>query len=91
MPEANDSFVIKNKLGMHARAAAVFVQLSTSFASEISVGKEDLVVNGKSIMSVLQLAAVQGDVIMVSARGDDSAQALRAIGELIGNLFGEGE
>ncbi len=91
MPEAKDSFEIKNRLGMHARAAAVFVQLTTKFGSEISVAKEDLVVNGKSIMSVLQLAAVQGDVITVLARGDDSDQAIVAIGKLINNLFGEGE
>jgi len=65
--------------------------LTTKFGSEISVAKEDLVVNGKSIMSVLQLAAVQGDVITVLARGDDSDQAIVAIGKLINNLFGEGE
>lgn len=91
MSVAKDSFEIRNKLGMHARAAALFVKLATSFKSEILISKEDLVVNGKSIMSVLQLAAVQGDIVTVSADGDDSDKALAAIGELIGDFFGEGE
>jgi len=55
------------------------------------VNKEDLKVSGKSIMSVLQLAAVQGDVIEVIALGDDSREALNAIGKLIAELFGEEE
>jgi len=89
--ESRGKFEIKNKLGMHARAAAVFVKTALQYSSDIEVNKEDLKVSGKSIMSVLQLAAVQGDVIEVIALGDDSREALNAIGKLIAELFGEEE
>lgn len=91
MAEAKGRFEIKNKLGMHARAAAVFVQLANRYASEIKVGNGELEVSGKSIMGVLQLAAMQGSTIEVTASGDDSTEALAALGDLIDNLFGEGE
>ncbi|MBW1807513.1 MAG: HPr family phosphocarrier protein [Deltaproteobacteria bacterium] len=91
MGESRGKFEIKNKLGMHARAAAVFVKTALQYSSDIEVNKEDLKVSGKSIMSVLQLAAVQGDVIEVIALGDDSREALNAIGKLIAELFGEEE
>ena len=91
MGESREKFEIKNKLGMHARAAAVFVKTALQYSSEIKVAKEDLKVSGKSIMSILQLAAVQGDVIEVIVQGDDSREALSAIGKLIAELFGEEE
>ena len=82
---------IKNKLGMHARAATAFVQTANRFSSDILVRKEGLEVNGKSIMGVLQLAAAQGHRIEAQAEGDDADAALEAIGALIEDLFGEGE
>lgn len=84
-------FEIRNKLGMHARAATVFVQKAHEFESEILVRKDGLEINGKSIMGVLQLAATRGQTIEVEARGADCEQALLALGILIADFFGEDE
>ncbi|MBN1282299.1 MAG: HPr family phosphocarrier protein [Proteobacteria bacterium] len=83
------SFVIRNTLGLHARAAAAFVKIANRFQSEILVRKEDSEVNGKSIMGVLMLAAAQGTEIAITARGDDSTEAMEALGKLIEEKFGE--
>lgn len=85
------SYQIKNKLGMHARAATAFVQTANRFGCEVLVRKGNIEVNGKSIMGVLQLAAARGQKIEVEAEGQDEQDALDAIGELIDDLFGEGE
>lgn len=85
----SQSFTIKNKLGLHARAAALFVQLSNKFSSEILVEKNGQEVNGKSIMGILILAATQGSRITVKAEGQDAKAAMDAIGGLIDNGFGE--
>lgn len=91
MPEVKGSFRIINKLGMHARAAAVFVQTASRFSSDILVRKGGAEVNGKSIMGILQLATVQGEVIEIVARGRDGRQALDALEQLIQDRFGEEE
>lgn len=83
------TFKIKNKLGLHARAAALFVQAASRFDSEIFVAKNGQEVNGKSIMGILILAAVQGSEINVKVDGSDADAALSALGELIDNGFGE--
>ncbi|MBI1911846.1 MAG: HPr family phosphocarrier protein [Deltaproteobacteria bacterium] len=83
------TFTIKNKLGLHARAASLFVQLATKFDSDIYVVKNSQEVNGKSIMGILILAAAQGSQITVKAVGSDAVNALSALGELIDNGFGE--
>ncbi|MCP3178073.1 MAG: HPr family phosphocarrier protein [Desulfuromonadales bacterium] len=82
-------FRIRNRLGLHARAAAQLVQTANQFKSEITVRKDDLEVNGKSIMGLLMLAAPQGSTIYVSADGADEADAMTAIGKLIDDGFGE--
>ena len=82
-------FDILNRLGLHARAAAQLVRLANGFASEIHVVKDGMVVNGKSIMGVLMLAAPKDTKILVSACGPDAQEALSAIGELIARKFGE--
>jgi len=82
-------FTIPNKLGLHARAASLFVQLSNKFASEILVRKNDQEVNGKSIMGILILAAAQGADITLLAEGPDAEEAVRALGDLINTGFGE--
>jgi len=89
--EANlsQTFTIRNKLGLHARAAALFVQLSNKFSAEIMVEKNGQEVNGKSIMGILILAATQGSKITVKAEGDDAAAAMEALGGLIDAGFGE--
>ncbi len=80
---------IVNKLGLHARAAAKFVSLASSFSSEISLSRDSKRVNGKSIMGVMMLAASKGTVLELSAEGHDEALAMQRIEELIQNRFGE--
>jgi len=83
------TFTIQNKLGLHARAAAQLVKLAEQFTSEVRIGKDDQVVNGKSIMGLMMLAASEGSTIEVEAIGDDAEQMLDAIGELIAKKFHE--
>lgn len=85
------TFTIKNKLGLHARAASLFVQLTTKYDCDIFVVKNGQEVNGKSIMGILILAAAQGSDIVVKASGADAGGALSALGDLIENRFGEDE
>ena len=80
---------IRNKLGLHARAAATLVQLTNRFESIIEIEKEGKTVNGKSIMGIMMLAAAKGNKIIVNANGSDSGEALEAIKELVFNKFGE--
>lgn len=80
---------IINKLGLHARAAAKFVQLAARFASHIEVNKNGRTVNGKSIMGVMMLAASQDTWIELNISGDDEEDALFALENLILNRFGE--
>ncbi len=86
---AKREFTIVNKLGLHARAAAVLVQLAGTFTSEVTVIKEGLTVNGKSIMGVLMLAAARDSTIVVETVGADEDAALSALGKLIESGFGE--
>ena len=80
---------IVNRAGMHARPAAEFVKLAGSFASRITVEKDGLEVNGKSIMGVLMLAAEQGSTVRVTAHGEDAPDAVEALAELVGRGFEE--
>lgn len=80
---------IRNKYGLHARPAAEFVKLANRFGSEIRVAKDDVEVNGKSIMGVMMLAAECGSVIGIRAVGEDSLDALSALSELVTSSFGE--
>ena len=81
-------FTIVNKLGLHARAAAVLVQLAGEFKSEIRITRDDLTINCKSIMGDLMLAAAQNSVITVEVEGEDEAEAMAALGRLIEDGFG---
>lgn len=83
------TFTIRNKLGLHARAAALFVQLSNKFSSEIMVEKNGQEVNGKSIMGILILAATQGSKVTLRVEGEDAPAAMEALGRLIDDGFGE--
>lgn len=80
--------VIRNQLGLHARACALFVKAASKFRSEILVARDDLEVNGKSIMGVMMLAAEEGATIVVRADGPDESEALVAIRELVDGKFG---
>ena len=80
---------IKNKQGLHARPAALFVQIANKFDCDITVSKGKDKVNGKSIMGIMMLAASKGTTVSLSVEGADEAEALQAIGDLIINGFGE--
>ncbi len=80
---------IINRLGLHARAAAKLVTLAARFHSEVRVRKDGREVSGKSIMGVLMLAAAQGSSITLIAEGEDAAQAIEALAELVANRFDE--
>ncbi|HHH43010.1 MAG TPA: HPr family phosphocarrier protein [Gammaproteobacteria bacterium] len=82
---------IVNKLGLHARAAAKFVTLASSFASEIKLERNGQQVNGKRIMGVMMLAASKGSEITISASGDDESEAVDRLSELVAQRFGEEE
>ena len=83
------TFTIRNRLGLHARAAALLVKTANRFTAEITIEKDGLEVNGKSIMGILMLAASKGSKITLKVEGKDSIQALQTIGKLIENKFGE--
>ena len=83
--------LIKNKLGLHARAAALFVQLASKFVSDITVEKNGQEVNAKSIMGILILAAAKDTSITLKASGSDAVAAIDALAKLIDDLFGEDE
>ena len=87
----NKRVTIANKLGMHARAAAKFVNLATSFASNIELEKGDRRVNGKSIMGVMMLAASKGSSVTLYANGNDEDEAINRLEQLIASRFGEKE
>jgi phosphocarrier protein len=80
---------IINKNGLHARPAAEIVKLATRFKSEITMTRDDLEVNGKSIKGVMMLAAECGATLMVKAEGPDADQAVDAIADLVARQFGE--
>lgn len=82
---------IVNRLGLHARAAAKLVNLAKTFHCSISASTNGEVVDVKSIMSVMLLAASQGTCITLQADGEDEEQALDELCELIADRFGEGE
>jgi phosphocarrier protein HPr len=82
---------IKNKLGLHARAAAKLVHTAARFKSDIKVKKGDEEVDGKSILGILLLAAGRGAVVTVRADGEDERAALEAVQQLIDQKFDEVE
>ncbi len=81
--------VIENTLGLHARPAALFVQLANKFQSEILVEKKEQKVNGKSIMGIMTLAAGKGQEITITADGNDAEEAVIALEKLLWDKFGE--
>ena len=84
-------YIIKNKLGLHARAANMVVQVASNFVSTITVDKDGIQANAKSIMGLLLLAAGQGSKIVIRAQGKDAKEAVAEIGKLIEDKFGEKE
>ena len=91
MAEERATLTIRNKLGLHARAAAMFVKTVTQFESEITVEKDGQAINGRSIMGIMTLAAEQGSQIEVTVAGADAVAALAAIRTLVEARFDERE
>ncbi|MCE1226022.1 MAG: HPr family phosphocarrier protein [Geobacteraceae bacterium] len=82
-------FEIVNKLGLHARASALFVKTASKFQSEVKLARESVEVNGKSIMGIMMLAASKGTKIRLTVEGPDEEEAMQTIGALIVDGFGE--
>ena len=83
------NLVVQNKLGIHARPAALFAKTANRFKSDVFVEKDGETINAKSIMGLMMLAAGPGSKILVIAKGPDAAQAVQAIEELLASKFGE--
>jgi len=82
---------VVNRLGMHARAAARFVEMASGFRSDIQLLKDTKSANGKSILGVMMLAAARGDEVIVTAMGEDEIEASEVLVGLIESGFGEKE
>ncbi|MBI1174406.1 MAG: HPr family phosphocarrier protein [Sideroxydans sp.] len=83
--------LIKNKLGLHARASAKLTQLASQFPCEVWLSRNGRRVNAKSIMGVMMLAAAKGTTIVIETSGEQEQEAIDAIQALIDDYFGEGE
>ena len=88
--QAQRQVQVRNRLGMHARAAVKFVQLANKYRSEVKVLKDGQEANGKSIMGLLTLVAAHGVVMTLVCEGDDARVAVDALAELVEAGFGEG-
>ncbi len=83
--------LIENRLGLHARAAAQIVKTASAYASKITLMKDGLEVDGKSIMGIMMLAAAKGSSILLAAQGADEDQAAESLEKLFREKFGEKE
>jgi phosphocarrier protein len=83
--------LIENKLGLHARAAAQIVKSASAYTSKITLMKDGLEVDGKSIMGIMMLAAAKGSSVLLEVRGEDEGQALAGLEQLFKDKFGEKE
>jgi phosphocarrier protein HPr len=86
---AERSVQIVNRQGVHARPAAEIVKAASKFKSDVTIVRDDLEVNGKSIMGVMMLAAEMGSTLTLRAKGPDEQQAVDALAQLIASKFGE--
>ena len=83
--------LIRNKLGLHARAAVKFVNLANRYSASVRVVKDDTEIDGKSILGILTLAATQGTPVVLRVSGKDEQEAMKALTMLIKDKFGEKE
>jgi phosphotransferase system HPr (HPr) family protein len=81
--------VVTNPQGLHVRSADAFVKIASQYRTDIEVIKDNLKVNGKSILDILMLAASEGTVLSIEASGEDAADALEALVQLVEQNFGE--
>lgn len=91
MNVARGSFEVRNKLGLHARAATKLVQLAAKFPCEITVGRAGQTANAKSVMGVLLLCGSKGTTLDIEANGPSAEEAVQKLGQLIFDRFGEDE
>ncbi|MBI4249495.1 MAG: phosphocarrier protein HPr [Elusimicrobia bacterium RIFCSPLOWO2_12_FULL_59_9] len=84
-----EEFAVTNRLGLHARPAALLVQTASKFKAKIDIRKEEQVVNGKSVMGLLMLAAENGSRLVISCDGEDEKEAMNSIRSLFANKFEE--
>ena len=92
MPTASKEIIVANKLGLHARPAMQFVDLASSFSSEVTVhklGEEPATADGKSVMQMIILAATEGTKMRIEAMGEDAEAAVTKLAELFESKFGE--
>ncbi len=82
-------FVLENEHGLHARPAGLMVETCSGYNSAVNISKGEVKVNGKSMLGVLMLAASKGDSLMIEVEGEDEAEALVAIKQLIDSQFDE--
>lgn len=88
-PVEEQTVTISNRYGLHARPAAEFVKLAGTFRADVMVRKDDLEVNGKSIMGMMMLAAEFGSAITIRAQGEDAGAAVAGLASLVESRFGE--
>jgi phosphocarrier protein HPr len=88
---AEQTVMIQNELGLHARAATKLVQLASKYPCDVTLSKDGHEVNGKSIMGVLMLVASKGTKVTIKAKGDRAGEVVAAIVQLINDKFGEGK
>jgi phosphocarrier protein HPr len=91
MNQARGTFEVRNKLGLHARAATKLVQLASKYPCEVKISRAGQTANAKSVMGVLLLCGSKGTCLEVEASGPSAEEAVASIGELITNRFGEDE
>ncbi len=91
MPDdrAEKDLLVRNKMGLHARPAALIVQTANKYPCDVALVKDGQEVNGKSIMGVLMLIAAKGSLITIRGRGADAQGCVDALGELVKSRFGE--
>jgi phosphocarrier protein HPr len=90
MPNLKREVRVRNRLGLHARAAVSFVKAANKFRCEVKVAKDGTEANGKSIMGLLTLVAALGSTMTILCEGDDAPEAVRVLGDLVDQGFGEG-
>ena len=91
MTTVRGTFLVKNKLGLHARAAAKLTQTASRFPCEVTAGNGEQSVNAKSVMGLLLLCGAKGTELFIEATGERAEEAVAAIGALIEARFGEEE
>lgn len=91
MTTARGTFEVRNKLGLHARAATKLVQLATKYPCDIQISRAGQTANAKSVMGVLLLCGSKGTKLHIEAVGEKAEEAVQSLGELIFNRFGEDE